>query len=516
MRLPAQATGPYVPQNADGWCLTADEGVEHFPDFLAPVSYVEASALTGPISTPTPRWLLDRLSDDQLVTAVRRGEDAAFAALYDRYHRPLLTFCRHMLSSREDAEDVVQITFGAAFREIRESGDGKKYFRRWLYTVARNRCLNTLRARRETPTEELEPISTAGLSEEVERRAELRHLIADLKSLPEKKRAALLLFEAADLGHREIAEVLDCERQQVKAYVFQARSSLMASREAREIPCLEVQQQLATATRGGLRRAWLKRHLRQCDGCRDFAEGVRHQRQALALALPTAPSLGLKQSTLAAAGGGSAGGGAAGGGLVASVGASGAAKALVTGLAAAGLVGGVALEAALPGTARAGSDRARDSLALGATGSADREGTLAGHSGRPFGPTSLKVAEAGGTARAAAGKRRERSARSKASARSQPDRRTQDRAGSPRRAGADSNSAPRRTGPSRRDRLAALRKRAADATAALPLRRRGRRVVERARRPLQEHGDSVSSAVDRHARRASSTVDEGVDSVLGR
>ena len=45
-------------------------------------------------------------------------DDAAFEALYDRYHRNLLAFCRHMVGSREEAEDVLQHTFLAAYRGL--------------------------------------------------------------------------------------------------------------------------------------------------------------------------------------------------------------------------------------------------------------------------------------------------------------------------------------------------------------------------------------------------------------
>jgi DNA-directed RNA polymerase specialized sigma24 family protein len=94
--------------------------------------------------------------------------------------------------------------------------------------------MSIIRARRERPVEEVDHISTAGLSEEVERRAELRDLLADLGDLPE--RAALVLSEVADMGHGEIADVLECETKQVKALIFQAGSSLIATRDAREVP----------------------------------------------------------------------------------------------------------------------------------------------------------------------------------------------------------------------------------------------------------------------------------------
>ena len=92
-----------------------------------------------------------------------------------------------------------------------------------------------LRARREQPDADLEP-STAGLQEQVQTRAELRQLVADLGDLPENQRAALLLTELEDLSHAEAATVLDCEPSQVKGLVFRAREGLIERRDARSAP----------------------------------------------------------------------------------------------------------------------------------------------------------------------------------------------------------------------------------------------------------------------------------------
>src|SRR3712207_3724651 len=90
--------------------------------------------------------LLQTEDDDVLVAAVRRGDDAAFEVIYDRYHRGLLAFCRHMLGSREEAEDALQQTFVSAYRALARHEDDLD-LRPWLYTIARNRCLSLLRAR---------------------------------------------------------------------------------------------------------------------------------------------------------------------------------------------------------------------------------------------------------------------------------------------------------------------------------------------------------------------------------
>ena len=301
---------------------------------------MDASTLTRS-GLPLPRRLLAALSDERLALEAERGNVVAFEVIYERHHRGLLSFCRHMLRSQEDGEDALQQTFASAFRALPGSTQ-PIVLKPWLYTIARNRCLTMLRARREYPSDESEMGgSTAGLSEQVEQREELRELLSSVEDLPEPQRAALVLSEIGDLGHSEIAQVLGCETRQVKALVYQARSALIQDRRAREIPCEEIREQLATASAGDLRRGHVRRHVRNCEGCAEFRDDVRRQRGLLALALPVIPSLGLKESALAAAGIGG-GGAAGGGGLIAAFGASGAAKVAAVAIATGGAAGGVA------------------------------------------------------------------------------------------------------------------------------------------------------------------------------
>jgi hypothetical protein len=60
-------------------------------------------------------------SDDALVARVRAGDERAFEVVFERYHRGPLAFCHHMLASNEEAEDVLQHTFMAAYRALRTS-----------------------------------------------------------------------------------------------------------------------------------------------------------------------------------------------------------------------------------------------------------------------------------------------------------------------------------------------------------------------------------------------------------
>jgi RNA polymerase sigma factor (sigma-70 family) len=307
-------------------------------------------------AAPTGRFrsrrLLHLAGDGRLVEQIRRGNDAAFEIAFERHAPAILAFCRHMLGSPEEAEDAVQHTFASAYRDLRRGGEREIILKPWLFAIARNRCVSLLRKRREIPVDEAGGVSTEALAEHVERRAELRRVVADVRELPDEQRAALLLAELGDLSHAEVAEVLCCEVARVKALVYRARSQLIARRAARETPCEDIRVQLATLRGGALRRSELRLHLRDCPGCRSYRDEVRRQREMLAIALPVVPTAALESSVLAAVGlGGSAGGattlaGAVGGGLVAKV-------AVVSALAGGGMVAGeVAIDSGGPSPAR--------------------------------------------------------------------------------------------------------------------------------------------------------------------
>lgn len=229
--------------------------------------------------------LLRLASDSSLVALIRQGRAAAFETAYDRHHRAILSFCRRVLGDPEEAQDAVQHTFLAAYNDL-ISSEKPIHLRAWLFAIARNRCYSVLRARRERPTPELSDAVTEGLATQVQRRQDLRDLVRDMGRLPDQQRAALVLAELEALSHQEIGEVLGVPRDKVKALVFQARESLVASRTARETDCAEIREQLATQRGGGLRRSNLRRHLCECAGCRDYRKQIDRQRHQVVVALP--------------------------------------------------------------------------------------------------------------------------------------------------------------------------------------------------------------------------------------
>ena len=236
-------------------------------------------------------------SDDRLVGAIRGGDPVAFEVLYERHARELYSFCAYMLRSRHDAEDAVQATFASAYRALR-ANRRQVNLRPWLFAIARNACVSIQRRRR--PTVELngEPALGPDPVRELELREEVRVLIADLGTLPERQRTALVLTELHGLSQSEIAGVLGVRTEQVKAYVYQARSNLISERRARDTDCHQIREELATARGATLLKGGLRRHVRSCADCRVYAGAVARQRRQLAALLPLVPSLVLRHRTL--------------------------------------------------------------------------------------------------------------------------------------------------------------------------------------------------------------------------
>jgi RNA polymerase sigma factor (sigma-70 family) len=322
---------------------------------------MEASALkhSAALGMRGPTPLLRLQSDERLITLIRRGNHGAFEALVGRYQSRLLAFCRHMLGSREDAEDVLQEVFAASFNAIL-ADDRAINVRPWLYRIARNRSLNHLRRVQAIGVDSMDVHLSEGgatTADKVHKREEFRLLVADVQELPETQKTALLLREIDALSYEQIAEVMDTTIPSVKSLLVRARVSLAEAAEARQLTCEDVREELAEVAEG-LRRstAPVRRHIRTCERCQGFKAQLRSTNKALAAVYPVAPLLLLKKFLLAqfgmsaSAGAGSAAGAAAasvaatGGTSVMSAGISTIATKTVAGLAAAAIVTAGAVE----------------------------------------------------------------------------------------------------------------------------------------------------------------------------
>jgi RNA polymerase sigma factor (sigma-70 family) len=324
----------------------------------------------------------------------RQGEQAAFAEIFSKHHQEIYRYCLAILGNPSDAEDALQSTMSAALRAL-PGEDREVELRPWLFRVAHNEAISIVRSRRET---QLDCEPTAGRAEspaaELESRDRLRHLVEDLKGLPERQRSALVMRELSGLGYGEIAAALDCAEGAARQSVYEARMALRGREEGREMRCDEVRRAVSDGDGRRLRGRRLKAHLRACEGCAGFKLAIEVRRQDLRALCPPLP--------IAAAGGVLAGlgiGGAGSAGAATGVAAVGSGAAALGGGVAAGasvkaatvvaavIVAAGASDAAgiveLPGPLHVGSEAGSE--AAPATGTSDRSepegGQGAGHRG---------------------------------------------------------------------------------------------------------------------------------------
>jgi RNA polymerase sigma factor (sigma-70 family) len=295
--------------------------------------------------------LLRLQSDEKLIAYTRRGNQAAFEVLVSRYQVRLLAFCRHLLGSREDAEDVLQEVFAAAFNALL-ADDRPINVRPWLYRIARNRSLNHLRRATAIGVDSMDiHFSEHGTStaDKVQQREQFRLLVDDIQSLPETQRSALILREMDALSYDQIAEAMDTTVPGVKSLLVRARISLAEAAEARQLSCSEVRVHLGEIAEGLRRKPEppFRRHLKSCQRCSSFNGQLKTTSKALGVLLPLGPLALLKRVLIAHLGhaSGSSTGAGAGAGMSAGGGATAGTGATTAGLGggalAAGTAGGV-------------------------------------------------------------------------------------------------------------------------------------------------------------------------------
>jgi RNA polymerase sigma-70 factor (ECF subfamily) len=153
------------------------------------------------------------------VEQLNKGSAEAFHILYEKYRNNIYKFCLRMLNEVELAEDAFQETFIKIY-EHRNEFKGEN-FTAWAFRIARNTCLNYLRAKKEfiSFNDELyEPIDP--LKEDVALSDFIKNAIAQL---PVPLREALILREYDELSYQEIANILNIDLSLAKIRVHRSR-----------------------------------------------------------------------------------------------------------------------------------------------------------------------------------------------------------------------------------------------------------------------------------------------------
>ena len=178
--------------------------------------------------------------DAALMLRVKRGDRAAFAELVEKYKQPLFNFICRTLRDEAESEDLAQNVFLQVYKS-RQRYQHTAKFSTWLFTIARNLCLNEIRRRSRHPAESIEEQHAENedhpqrqyedkkvhLPTENVLHGELASKIEEaLADLPENQRTAILLCRQDELSYEEIAEILECSLSATKSLIHRGREAL--------------------------------------------------------------------------------------------------------------------------------------------------------------------------------------------------------------------------------------------------------------------------------------------------
>lgn len=189
----------------------------------------------------------DDRTDEMLVARYRAGDRGAFAELVHRWNKAVYNFCLRQCGSGAAAEELTQEAFLRVVQTA-ERFDPSSRFRTWLFTIARNLCIDHARRQRfrrhgslDGPAgpkdarslgETLAEALPRGDAEREQARTELQaRMLEAISGLPDDQREAFLLRHVCDLPFREVAEVVGANENTVKSRVRYALEQLRVALE---------------------------------------------------------------------------------------------------------------------------------------------------------------------------------------------------------------------------------------------------------------------------------------------
>lgn len=182
--------------------------------------------------------------DAELMLQVAAGDEAAFAALFDRYQASVARFAFRFVGDRARAEELAQDIFVKLFRNAKSYRPSAK-FKTYLFRVAANHCLNEVRRGEyrvvqqvEEPKEDEAPLEASlpgGVDphEELAGRELERAVNLALAQMSDRERAAFSMCRFEGMAYREIAEALDASEAAVKSLIH--RATLAVARKIEEL-----------------------------------------------------------------------------------------------------------------------------------------------------------------------------------------------------------------------------------------------------------------------------------------
>ncbi len=166
-------------------------------------------------------------SEDHVIASVLAGDTSEFRKLVEQFHLPVFRFARNLIGDQHDAEDITQEVFLAAFNHLATYKAERASFQTWLFTIARNRCVNYFKRKR--PLIDRDAIANtqqAAISDESDRNEFWIRLDKALDALPIEQKTAFVLSEIEGLPYADIAQIEQTTLGTVKSRIHRAKQRL--------------------------------------------------------------------------------------------------------------------------------------------------------------------------------------------------------------------------------------------------------------------------------------------------
>lgn len=178
--------------------------------------------------------------DAALMLRVKQGDGSAFEELVEKYKQPVMNLVYRTLPDATEAEDLAQHVFLQVYKSAHRYEVSAK-FTTWLFTIARNLCLNEIRRRSRHPADSLDETYADNDEQPIRQvedaktfsppdtmlHGELEHKIEEaLAELPEKQRTAILMCRGDELSYEDMAKILECSVSATKSLIHRGRETL--------------------------------------------------------------------------------------------------------------------------------------------------------------------------------------------------------------------------------------------------------------------------------------------------
>jgi RNA polymerase sigma-70 factor (ECF subfamily) len=168
------------------------------------------------------------VEDRELVRRVLAGQTEVFRVLVERHQQTIFRFAFGLLGHREEAQDVTQEAFLAAFANLSSYDASRGAFSTWLFTIARNRCINLLKRSRPIALNETHSTADVTSPDPIVGQELSQQLDRALASLPVEQRSAFVLAEIEELSYAEIARIERTSLGTVKSRIYRAKQRLQS------------------------------------------------------------------------------------------------------------------------------------------------------------------------------------------------------------------------------------------------------------------------------------------------